>query len=100
LYVRCVAAAAGDLTVLDASELVVLLPQVGFDDFRRRQEAQDRLVSLGQASFGRRVRYLGQQADAECRCARAGEERSAICSGLHYCHRTVRWSAVAPERCR
>jgi hypothetical protein len=35
------AAPAGDLIVLDAAELVVLLPQVGFDDFDRSQEAEN-----------------------------------------------------------
>jgi hypothetical protein len=41
------AAPAGDLTVLYASELVVLLPQIGLQDFERGKEAENVDVSLG-----------------------------------------------------
>src|SRR5439155_24750970 len=37
--------AAGDFGVLDSAELVVLLPQIGFDDFCCRQESENVRVS-------------------------------------------------------
>ncbi len=38
-------APAWDFAVLDASQFVVLLPQIGFEDFGRRQEPENGLVS-------------------------------------------------------
>ena len=46
LGVGRVPASAGDFAVLDAGELVVLLPQIGLDDLGRSQEAENRRVSL------------------------------------------------------
>jgi hypothetical protein len=47
---------------LDSTELVILLPQVGFDDFGAGQEAQDIDVSLGKRVLGeRRPRQCSRQ---------------------------------------
>ena len=40
----------GDFAVLDAGKFVVLLPQVGLEDFRRCQKTQDGRVTLGEAA--------------------------------------------------
>ena len=50
LGVGGVAASAGDFAVLDAGELVVLLPQVGLEDLGRGQEPENRRVALGEAA--------------------------------------------------
>ena len=44
--VGCAPTPAGDFVVLDSSELVVLYPEVGLEDFRRRQESENGSVSL------------------------------------------------------
>jgi hypothetical protein len=70
LGVGWAAAAAGDLTVLDAGELVVLLPEIGLDELRCGQELENRGVALGQptsrttfrTTFCERLRRLEQQA--------------------------------------
>ena len=49
---RLVAAAAGHLAVLDAAQLVVLLPQVGLENLGRGQEPQDRRISLTEVALG------------------------------------------------
>jgi len=45
-----IAAAAGDLGVLNARELVVLLPHIGLEDLGRGQKAKNRRVSFRQAA--------------------------------------------------
>ena len=47
-----VAAPAGDFTVLNATELVVLLPEVGFERLERGQEPENRRISRGQTPAG------------------------------------------------
>jgi hypothetical protein len=44
-------AAAGDFAVLDAGELVVLLPKIGLDELGRGEEPENRRVALCQATF-------------------------------------------------
>ena len=68
------AAASGDLAVLDTSQFVVLLPEIGFEDFGRRQEPENVYVALGETTtscFGQgRERYPpGQQPGAEGSCS-------------------------------
>ena len=57
---------AGDFAVLDAGELVVLLPQIGFNDLGSRQEAENVRVLAREAVMAvmmcRGRRRLGQQA--------------------------------------
>ena len=43
-------AAAWDFAVLNASQFVVLLPQIGFDDFDRSQEPENGDVSFGETA--------------------------------------------------
>ena len=76
-----VAAAARDLSVLDAGQLVVLLPEVGLEDLRRGKEPQDRLVSGGQRALCQRLRDVGEDAGPEgCRSG-PGKERSTTAQG-------------------
>ncbi len=44
------AASPLDFAVLDASQFVVLLPQIAFDDFDRSQEPENGHVSLGETA--------------------------------------------------
>ena len=48
--VGLVPATSGHLAVLDAGELVVLLPEIGLDDLGGTEEAEDRRVSTGEAA--------------------------------------------------
>ena len=50
LGIGVVPAAARHLAVLDARELVVLLPEIGLDDLGGSQESEDRGVSLGEGA--------------------------------------------------
>src|SRR6266576_6733142 len=68
-----VPAAAWDLAVLDARELVVLLPDIGLDDLGRGEEPENRRVALCQPTFCERLRRLEQQTSrAEARCSNRG----------------------------
>ena len=60
-----VPASARDLAVLDAAELVVLLPQVGFEQLGGGEELENRSVSRGEAVTGKR----GRRVDQESPCA-------------------------------
>jgi len=40
-----ISAAPGHLAILNAAEFIILLPQVGLEDFRRRQETQYGCIS-------------------------------------------------------
>jgi hypothetical protein len=51
--VGAISASAGDLVVLDAAELVVLLPEIGFEELRRGEELKDCDVSFGELSPAR-----------------------------------------------
>jgi hypothetical protein len=58
------AGATGVLAVLDAAQLVVLFPQVGFEDFGGRQEPEDGHIAWGETTTGwcgERRHPLGQQ---------------------------------------
>ena len=46
--VGCIPAPSWDFAVLDASQFVVLLPQIGFDDFGCGQEPENGHVPLGE----------------------------------------------------
>ena len=50
LGVGTIPAPARDLAVLDAAELVVLLPEIGFEQLGRGEELEDRHVPAGRAS--------------------------------------------------
>jgi hypothetical protein len=45
-----IAAPPWNFFVLDTSQFVVLLPQIGFEDFGGRQEPQNGLISLGETA--------------------------------------------------
>ena len=75
LGVGRVPASAGNFAVLDAAELVVLLPQIGFDDFCCRQESENGRVSLRETAT-RTYRWdISQQPSADGPCSDG--ERSA-----------------------
>ena len=59
--VRGAAATAWDLAVLDAAELVVLLPEVGLEDLRGGEEPEDRCVALAQLARRRLLRQRGRR---------------------------------------
>src|SRR6202035_5454805 len=61
-------AAAGDLAVLDAPELVVLLPQIRLEDLGGREEPEDGCVAGGQRRGGR----LGERGRGATERAKAG----------------------------
>jgi hypothetical protein len=61
LGVGPIAASAGDLAVLDAAELVVLLPQIGFEQLGGREELEDRSVSRWESVTGKRGRRADQE---------------------------------------
>jgi len=48
--VACTAAPPWDFAVLDAPQFVVLLPQIGFQDFGRREEPENGHVALGETA--------------------------------------------------
>src|SRR5690348_4938039 len=50
LDVGSTAASAWNFAILDASQFVVLLPQVTFDDFDRSQETENRHISHGETA--------------------------------------------------
>ena len=78
LGVGGVAAAARDLAVLDAAEFVVLLPEVGLEDFGRRQKPEDRLVTLGEAGLSLCQRQVGEELRAQRGGPGPHEEGAAI----------------------
>ena len=47
-----IATPAGNFAVLNATELVVLLPKVGFERLERGEEPQNRRISRGQTAAG------------------------------------------------
>jgi hypothetical protein len=69
--VRRVPRPAGNFAVLDASQLIVLLPQIGFEDFRGSQEAENSDVPFGEATpvcFSKHRKTIGQQSGADGAC--------------------------------
>src|SRR5919199_4059590 len=65
-----------DLPVLDTAELVILLPEIGFDDLDCGQEPEYGHVSLGDAAALRNCR--GRRPVGQHPCAeRSGSEREA-----------------------
>jgi hypothetical protein len=58
-----------DFVVLDAAEFVVLLPQIGFDDFCCRKEPENGLVVPGETASRYRHGGIGQQSGAEGSCS-------------------------------
>src|SRR5437660_1642592 len=69
------AGSAGDFGVLDAAEFVVLLPQIGFDDFCCRQESKNVRVSHREINTRARSGGISQQSGADGSCSDG--ERSA-----------------------
>ena len=61
LGVRPIAASAGDLAVLDAAELVVLLPEIGFEQLSGGEELENRSVSRREGLTGQRGRRVDQE---------------------------------------
>src|SRR6266478_7774877 len=62
LGVEAAAAASGDFAVLNAGEFVVLLPEIGFEDFSRRQKAQNGDITHGDdAAAILRFGFAGQE---------------------------------------
>ena len=75
-----IATAAGHFAVLDAAELVVLLPGIGLEDLGRGEELENRRVSRGEAAACKRRRRIGQQppgADSSCSGRGALEQEGA-----------------------
>src|SRR4029077_14389471 len=74
--------ASGDFAVLDSPEFVVLLPQIGFEDFGRGQEPQDGYIAYrNDASALRGFGCRCQQGTGGQGCpshAQAFEEGSAL----------------------
>jgi len=58
-----------DFGVLDSAEFVVLLPQIGFDEFRRRQQPKNSLISRCETATRSRRRGISQQPSADCACS-------------------------------
>jgi hypothetical protein len=87
-------ASAGDFAVLDARELVVLLPEIGLDDLGGGQEAENRRVALGEAAGGERLRGIGQQPPrAEAGCSDGGAlEQEGTATG-----QMLRWFACVHD---
>ena len=56
-------AAARHLAVLDAAELVVLLPEIGLEDLGRGEKPEDRGVALGQAGTAGGGKRRGPRAE-------------------------------------
>ena len=54
-----------DFVVLDAAEFVVLLPQIGFDEFRCRQQPKNSLVSRCKTATRSCGGDIGQQSRAD-----------------------------------
>ena len=67
-----VAAAARDLAVLDAGELVVLLPQIGLDDLGRSQEPENRRVIACETAACKGQWRIGQQPPGADGCSHRG----------------------------
>jgi hypothetical protein len=64
LRIGRVPASAGNLTVLDAGELVVLLPEIGLEDLERSQEPENRRISPGKTPAREGRCRSGQQPPA------------------------------------
>src|SRR5207237_10898438 len=60
-----ISGSAGDFGVLDAAEFVVLLPQIGFDDFCCRQESKNVRVSHRELNTRTRSGGISQQSAAD-----------------------------------
>ena len=61
LGVGPISASAGDLAVLDAAELVVLLPEIGFEQLRGGEELENRRVARREGLAGERGRRVDQE---------------------------------------
>ena len=61
LGVRPISPSASDLAVLDPAELVVLLPEIGFEQLRGCEELEDRHVPRREGLAGERSRHVHQQ---------------------------------------
>src|SRR2546429_9028604 len=66
---------AWDFGVLDSAEFVVLLPQIGFDDFCCRQESKNVRASPREINTRARSGGISQQSGADGSCSDG--ERSA-----------------------
>src|SRR5579871_3122967 len=63
-----------NFAILNASQFVILLPQIGFDDFSCRQKAKDgnisfREIAIPVSPFGKDRRSIRQQPYAESACS-------------------------------
>src|SRR5882724_1821556 len=58
-----------DFAVLDAAELVVLLPQIGFDEFRCRQEPKNIRVTPRKTATRSGRGSISQQSSADSSCS-------------------------------
>ena len=56
---------SGNFGVLDSAEFVVLLPQIGFDEFRCRQQPKNSLVSRCKTATRSCGGDIGQQSRAD-----------------------------------
>ena len=76
-----VPAAAGDFAVLDAGQLVVLLPEIRLEDLGRSQETENRGIAFREAAARTRRGGVGQQPRADGACSDRSsleQERSPI----------------------
>ena len=58
-----------DFVVLDSAEFVVLLPQIGFDDFCCRQESENVRVVPRETAAPSRRGGISQQSSADSSCS-------------------------------
>src|SRR5260370_37199175 len=85
ISVGLIAASSWDFTVLDSAELVVLLPQIGFKDFKRSKKAQNIYVAVCRpvVEVVLRRTAVGYQCgpDDSWGCESAAQKRTA-CGGI------------------
>src|SRR6266849_977570 len=77
-----------DLAVLDAAELVVLLPQIGLEGLSSGQEAENRRVSRRQTATSEGRRGIGQQpprADGSCSKCESAEHEGTTAARTSNC---------------
>ena len=65
--VGLVAASARDFVVLDSAELIVLLPEIGLENFGGREKTQDRDIAISPPPVGAGVVVMTLRFREQCR---------------------------------
>ena len=89
----------GFLMILDAVNLVVLLPQIGFEDFHGRKEAQNAGIPEGDAAAARHGlcrQHIGQQPDGAW-CHQASLQDGTACLLVFSHHDACPLDRVVPR---